>query len=125
MKPGLGFVVYGDAKPKQSYKHSKHGGYTPAPVKEWQDAVGWAAREARLKNPQFEPFMDGERVQVNMVFHLTHNRKVDLDNLSKCILDAMTGIIYEDDRWVTALHLEKKHGCDEGKVYITVLEAQE
>ena len=125
MKPSISFVVEGDAKPKQSYKHSKHGGYTPAPVKEWQHLVAWKAREARLANPGFEPFMNGDKVQVSVHFDLTHHRRVDLDNLSKAVLDGLNEVLWDDDRCVVDLHLTKSHGKEEGKVYITVLEAQD
>ena len=42
-----------------------------------------------------------------MDFRLGNNRRVDLDNLSKAVLDAMNGIVYKDDTEVIELHLKK------------------
>lgn len=38
-----------------------------------------------------------------------HNTKPDIDNLSKAILDALTGLLYEDDTQVTTLQISKTY----------------
>jgi len=37
------FEVFGKPVPKQSYRHSKRGGYTPQRVKDWQEVVSFSA----------------------------------------------------------------------------------
>ena len=97
------FYVEGTPRPKQSYRHSKHGGYTPARVKAWQEAVALAAKQEMAgADPLAGP------LAVEMAFHLPDRRKRDLDNLSKGVLDGMNGIVFEDDQQVTELKLTKQ-----------------
>jgi Holliday junction resolvase RusA-like endonuclease len=39
---------------------------------------------------------------VAIEFHvpISQGHKCDLDNLAKAVLDAMTGVVYRDDRWI-------------------------
>lgn len=41
-----------------------------------------------------------------------HTQKPDCDNLAKLVLDAMNGLIYEDDKQVFALRITKKYAVD-------------
>jgi Holliday junction resolvase RusA-like endonuclease len=36
-------------------------------------------------------------------------KKMDIDNVCKCVLDAMNGIVYVDDRQVVSLHATKRY----------------
>lgn len=100
---GLRFVVPGAPVPKQSFRVSGKGGYRSPRVSAWQDEVGYYARMAAQG---YAPFSGPLRVE--MRFHLSHRRRVDLDNLSKAVLDACNGVIYEDDKQVVELHLYKQ-----------------
>lgn len=96
------FLVDGNPLPKQSFRFVHGGGYTHPRVKAWQDTVMLRSREVmqdkvRLAGP----------VSVRLVFVLKHQRKVDCDNLSKAVLDAMNGIVYVDDSLVCNLHIVK------------------
>lgn len=53
-----------------------------------------------------QPYEAGE-FAVSLQFFLGNSRRVDLDNLSKAVLDGMKGIIFGDDQQVVILHLEK------------------
>ena len=46
--------------------------------------------------------------------------KPDVDNLAKLILDAMNGIIYEDDKQVIELSIKKHYTLHEDEVHIEV-----
>jgi len=46
--------------------------------------------------------------------------KPDLDNLIKTILDAMNGLVFEDDNQIVALYAEKKYG-EEGKTVVELM----
>jgi len=107
------FFVKGYPVPKQSYKHSKHGGYLPKRVTNWQETVGWVAACAT-------PVMFEGKVRVDLQFYLPHNRRVDLDNLSKAVLDGCNGILWEDDRQVYRLCLWKFHDKENPGVMVTV-----
>lgn len=50
-----------------------------------------------------------DKVQVSLSFSLTEKRffEVDVDNLSKTVLDSLNGIAYDDDKQVTSLIVDK------------------
>ena len=91
--------------------------YTPAKTKAWEKQVADAATgKALLSGP----------LKAILVFYLPIPKswskrrrqeadgrpaitRVDADNLAKAVLDACNGIIYEDDRQVTELHVVKQH----------------
>lgn len=98
--------VEGEPRPKQSYRALKSGGgYQPKRVKEWQNAVAAAARKTMDAT---ESLPQTGNVIVELSFVLSNNRRVDLDNLSKGTLDALRGILYEDDCQITSLCIEKR-----------------
>lgn len=100
------FFVEGEPRPKQSFRVSGKGGYQPARVKAWQTDVAVKAEQAMREKERFcDPFT--ERLSVRLVFHLGNNRRVDLDNLSKCVLDGLNGIVFKDDMQVCELILKK------------------
>lgn len=95
--------VSGEPRPKQSFRYSSRGGgYTAAPVKAWQDTVAWEAKIAMKGMDMLSGYLSA-----TMIFRLGNKRRVDLDNLSKAVLDAMNGIVYEDDTIVCKLKLYK------------------
>ena len=110
----INFFVPGKAIPKQSYRAVKGGGYTDPKVKAWQETISWNARIA----VQGEDWLT-ENLEVTLLFVLPDNRRKDLDNLSKAVLDGMNGIVYADDKQITRLILEKQVGGEPG-VYIEV-----
>lgn len=86
------FIVAGNPIPKQSFRYVDGGGYTPKSVKIWQNKIGWAAKDVMIgRDPVTCP------VKVSFLFVRKNKAKVDFDNLSKCALDGMKGIIFEDD----------------------------
>jgi len=46
----------------------------------------------------------------------------DVDNSLKLILDALQGVVYEDDNQVEKLLVEKQEGCEEDKIIIKIKE---
>ncbi len=101
----LKFVVSGEPCAKQSFRATLSGhGYTPARVKAWQDAVGWAGKQAMLEH---DLQAAAGPMMVRLDFYLGDRRRVDLDNLSKAVLDGLNRICWEDDQQVTALTVVK------------------
>lgn len=97
------FFVPGEPTPKQSFRAGgKNGGYADPRVKAWQDTVGWQAKES---NPGFS-LLD-VTLHVDLDFFLGNKRRVDLDNLSKGVLDGLKGVLFVDDSQVVELHLRK------------------
>jgi Holliday junction resolvase RusA-like endonuclease len=112
------FFVDGSPVPKQSFRARREGkGYIEKSVRAWQDRVrnqAYAAMGGR--NP-----LDSW-VEVELDFILPHNRRVDLDNLSKGVLDALRKVVYQDDTQIVHLHLHKRGGKSAG-VYVLVTES--
>lgn len=87
--------------PKQSFRYGPHP-YQPQRLLDWQALVSWAAKQQMFgRHPVAYP------VKVTIWFYRKRMGKCDLDNLSKAVLDAMNGIVFEDDSLVVELHLFK------------------
>lgn len=99
------FFVEGEPRAKQSFRVGNHGGYQPARVKAWQTDVAWIAQQATRKAGLIEPLQG--YLTVEMTFFLGNSRRIDCDNLSKAIQDAMNGIVYKDDRSNIRVVIEK------------------
>ena len=114
------FFVNGHPVPKQSFRALRGGGgYIEKDVRAWQEKVRLKASTlmaGRTPSSQW--------VEVELDFVLTHNRRVDLDNLSKGVLDALKKVVYVDDSQIVHLLLHKHAGQAPG-VYILVSEVQD
>jgi Holliday junction resolvase RusA-like endonuclease len=114
------FFVPGHPVPKQSFRALKRGGgYIDAGVRAWQDQVRELARRAMAGMPPSRSWME-----VELDFVLGHNRRVDLDNLSKGVLDALKAVVYQDDTQIVDLLLHKRGGQPAG-VYVLVTEVSD
>lgn len=114
------FFVSGNPIPKQSFRVLKEGGgYISKEVRAWQARV---SRRAELAMKTRAPSTGW--VEVELDFILAHNRRVDLDNLSKGVLDALRKVVYADDSQIIHLHLHKRGGKRAG-VYVVVNEVGE
>jgi Holliday junction resolvase RusA-like endonuclease len=105
----MAFVVEGQPVPKQSFKKSAHGRYTPQLQADWQEEVGWAARQS-MNQKGFQPANEKQPLCVTLNFILTDKRRRDLDNLSKAVLDACNGILWGDDCQIVSLTITKTIG---------------
>jgi Holliday junction resolvase RusA-like endonuclease len=51
-----------------------------------------------------------EDIEMNLIFWLKGERiKIDLDNLTKFLCDALTGVAYKDDSQIVKLSARKEH----------------
>jgi len=66
-----------------------------------------------------------KRVQVFIEVMLPDNRVRDLDNLGKCLLDSLTGSVYEDDSQIADLRFTRIGVAKPGyvRVHISLLES--
>jgi Holliday junction resolvase RusA-like endonuclease len=112
------FFVRGDPVPKQSFRVlRKGGGYISRNVRSWQDTVSQRAYDAMAGRAPAQGW-----IEVELDFVLDHNRRVDIDNLTKGVLDALRKVVYVDDVQINHLHVHKRGGKRTG-VYILVTEA--
>ena len=102
----LTFRVHGKPVPKQSFRYTKGGGYRGPRVTAWQEEVKTEAIFSSLE-ARFERLPKNTPARVELEFHLPDHRRVDVDNLSKAVLDALNGIAWDDDTQVTDLHVLK------------------
>ena len=70
-----------------------------------QDALRVQMQAGMARNG-WKPYQKGLPLQVRIVFGWRlHNR--DIDNEAKAILDAAKGILFDDDRWIDRLTVER------------------
>lgn len=106
MIPIITFFVEGEPRAKQSFRVAGRGrGFTPARVKAWQADVGWCAQMAMRRLGMIDP-LEGN-LTVEMTFFLGNSRKVDADNLSKCVQDGLNNIAWTDDQQNITLIVHK------------------
>ena len=117
----LKFFVAGEPRAKQSFRSTGKGrGYTPARIKAWQADVGWVAQQT-MRNAGFDGPVANRGFHVNLDFQLGDNRRIDLDNLSKAVLDGLNGIVWDDDRNVIHLNLRKEIYPEQPGVRVNVM----
>lgn len=106
--------------------------YVSADAKEFKDAVGWIARAAGIRAP-----ITG-RVAIEYTLH-PHRPKdgdlrerrdpngwedtvqcLDLDNAQKLLLDALKGVVMDDDKWVREIHGRRGAPVDQGALVVRV-----
>jgi Holliday junction resolvase RusA-like endonuclease len=118
MPKSITFFVEGEPCPKQSFRvvekrSGKTHGYADPKVTAWQNVIGTYANQC------FQDKLTG-RLKVKLRFYLSNNRVVDLDNLSKAVLDGLKGIAFKDDCQVFQMELSKSVDKNNPGVYIEV-----
>lgn len=113
------FLVRRNPLPKQSTRFGKRGAWQPRRIREYQAHVRDMADTAMAGRG---PIPTNIMVQVNIVLGRKDRRRVDVDNMTKPILDAMNGVVFMDDQQVLILHVEKQQGLREKAfAYVQVL----
>lgn len=123
----VAFDVYGVPAPKGSTKAfavRTQSGHVRAVVTEdnthtrpWAALVKDAAQQAAGATITFPR---GVAVHLNATFILprpvslpkrvqAHTKKPDLDKLTRALKDALTGVVWQDDSQVVALHIDKRY----------------
>lgn len=100
-------------RPRVAYQGRRAVTYTPRETKDYEQAVGWAAR------PHFRQPLEG-MVGVNLQFFVARkDRRGDIDNLAKSVLDGLNGIAFADDRQIVGLDINL-HECPRGQERVEV-----
>lgn len=95
--------------------------YDPAKSREFKVLLGWAARSqyrgAPISGKPLEVYIEAYRANQKNISHVESQRrakkasvpltKPDVDNYVKSILDALTGIIWEDDNIIQHIDARK------------------
>ena len=108
--------------------------YTPTKTRDFEKTVAWYAKRAMCQclpiasespvRVQIEmtlaPPLSWSRKRRSAVFGAFCVKKPDCDNCAKAILDALNGIVFEDDAQVSELAVKKVYGeKDEIKIGVT------
>ncbi|MEN7529318.1 RusA family crossover junction endodeoxyribonuclease [Cupriavidus sp. DL-D2] len=103
-----------------------------AEAKAYKSEVGWLAKAAGIRSPLVG--------RVAVAYTLYPNRPqdwqkrqrrdgaswddsvqcIDLDNAQKVLMDALKGIVFEDDRWVRRITAERAEPDGEGRLVVTI-----
>ena len=120
----MNFMVEGKPVGKGRPKFARRGKfvstYTPTKTRTYEDTIKVAARQAMTVEPLETPVTVFVYISVPIPASYSKKRKEaclagfekpmkkpDIDNVSKCFLDAMNGIVYVDDVQVISLHMTK------------------
>lgn len=137
-KPGaIRFTVYGVAQPQGSAKAFIPKGWSRPVItsdnkglKAWRHLVADAASQALQASPEPRCF-DGP-VQVVAAFYLprpkslakrpmSHITKPDVDKLARSLGDALSGVLYNDDRQVVQLKVTKAYAAHGEAPHATIV----
>lgn len=98
------------------YSQNKYGHrFMTDKGKTFKETIGWAANEAM----RGEKWSLDENYSVEISYYFAHDRS-DIDGSNKLVLDALEGIMYENDRKVRELHCYKFLDKDNPRIKIIV-----
>ena len=115
----LRFSVHGVPRPKERPRKGASGKfYTPAATRSYEGLVRFFAAAAAKGCP----FPTSTRLAVSLSVYWPDQRRRDIDNAAKAILDACNGILWMDDSQVDELHVYRLHDAARPRVDVTVRE---
>jgi Holliday junction resolvase RusA-like endonuclease len=121
------YTVYGEPVGKGRPRFSRRGNfvstYTPQKTKSYEDEIRMMAKAAMGGSELLEtPITVAIYIRVGipasfskqkhkdaLANYIRPTKKPDIDNIAKCFLDAMNGIVYLDDKQVVSLHITKEY----------------
>lgn len=95
-----------------AYFHRNNRRILKPEVKAWREEIAWSFKGRKLDAKG--------RYGIEVLIEMVDNRRRDVDSGIKFILDALSGIIWKDDRQVSEVHMFKEHKCPENKTVISV-----
>lgn len=116
----LTFVIPGQPVPKGRPRFSKHA-FTPKRTRDYEKAARHTAFQAVQ---QWQNTHGGwglqNRYSVSLFLFFSDLRKRDLDNAGKSILDAMNGVVYNDDAQIDELFARRLVDKDVPRAVVSV-----
>ena len=115
MREPVTFEVPGPPQPKQRARRSRNGRwYTPRATVAYEEAVGWVARAAGVRRPCEGP------VRLTLRLWFPDQRRRDLDNCAKSILDGLNRVAWQDDSQVVELTVTRRLDRDRPRAEVTL-----
>lgn len=125
-------TIPGKPYPLRRPRRAKNGGmFDPVENREAKKLIGMIARQ-QVKQPYAGP------VEVHCLFKFArpkshsktnpppyHQTKPDVDNLVKTVLDAMSWIVWEDDKQVVSLSAAKVWTTGEAETIVQIVKREE
>lgn len=65
-----------------------------------KDAAAYKQEIHRVAKAALPERLSGRAIEVRLDYFHTGRRRPDMDNITKCVLDGLTGVAYADDRQV-------------------------
>lgn len=129
-------VPIGKGRPRVTARGKFAHAYTPKKTKDYEKFLkaeaatamtGWAPLTGPLKvDIQFTMPIPKSVTKKGRELMLTgtvkHTKKPDSDNLAKSVLDALNGVVWEDDSLIYDLHVTKYYGAEPGIIITVVTE---
>ena len=116
------FVVPGPVVPWQRAASVGARRFTPAKQRAYQASVKMHALAARPRGPWLPS--KHARYRVDVEAYLPDERRRDLDNVAKTILDALNGVLYLDDSQITTLLVATHVDRERPRVEVRVVELE-
>jgi len=95
------------------YGRSGRGVYLLTKVRKAKESIAWEARA------QYKGELLTCPVGLKIALYWGDKRKHDVDNI-KILLDALTGIVYEDDGQIDDLHITKSYDKENPRVELCI-----
>jgi Holliday junction resolvase RusA-like endonuclease len=118
----VSFTVPGPVVPWQRAASVGARRFTPAKQRAYQATVRYHALAARPRGPWLPS--KASRYRVDVEAFLPDERRRDLDNIAKTLLDALNGVLYLDDSQVTVLMVATHVDRDRPRVEVRVVELE-
>lgn len=110
----------GQPVPKQSFRFVRgRRSFQPAKVRAWEEAIGWAAKQAMTGIDLIEGQL---RIEIQFDRARTPGRPADLGNLEKPVCDALNGVVYRDDSQIVEMLLVRNDLSENPGVSVLVEE---
>lgn len=92
-------TIPGEPVAKERPRLGKHGNtYTPRKTSAYENSIAWEARAAKVR-------FHNSLVKVTMRFYSASDKKTDLDNYIKSVLDGLEkGGVFKNDNQVIEIH---------------------
>ncbi|MUK89131.1 RusA family crossover junction endodeoxyribonuclease [Ornithinibacillus sp. L9] len=98
-------------------KKSKHVNKYAIRYLQYKTKVGWIAKQHLKEKPSRKP------IEVKLKLYLAGGNQGDIDNYFKAITDSLNKIVYEDDRQIKKIDVEKiESSKDEERAEIQIYE---
>lgn len=96
------------------YRHAGHRVYMTKEGADLKESYQWQIKSQYRKKPLEED------VKLKIELFFGDNRKRDIDNYNKILLDALSGILYVDDSQIVSLEIIKNKDIKNPRIEITL-----